>query len=278
MLTGGAGKDRYVLYSYDLATKTVTDFAVGATGDVIDVRLLLSDSAFFGYSSGNPLDPALGYMRLEQVGANTLVQWDQDGAAGSVEGWRTVLTLNSVTASNVTAENFAPIMAPDGSATGLTLTGTESTDWLGGGLGKDSISGLAGDDDLVGDADDDTLVGGEGNDYLYGGTGNDLLFAGAQDNNADTDGNYLFGVEGDDILHGGEFGDVQFGGSGNDNLYGEGGDDTLDGGSGNNTLLGGAGDDWFKFNDYARTSSDGDLITGGIAKTALFSLAAFCLA
>ncbi len=53
-ITGGAGKDIYRLGSNDQSIKTVTDFAVGASGDVIDVSQLLDASQLFGYTGGNP--------------------------------------------------------------------------------------------------------------------------------------------------------------------------------------------------------------------------------
>ncbi|WP_459748109.1 type I secretion C-terminal target domain-containing protein, partial [Pseudomonas sp. 3A(2025)] len=82
--TGGSGRDTYGFLS-GIATfrLTVTDFATGAGGDLIDVSTLLNYSAAngLGYQGGNPLAPANGYLRLIQDGKNTLLQYDEDGAA-----------------------------------------------------------------------------------------------------------------------------------------------------------------------------------------------------
>jgi Ca2+-binding RTX toxin-like protein len=66
------------------------------------------------------------------------------------------------------------------------LRGTERTDYILGGVGRDSISGLGQDDLLSGESDNDRLSGGTGEDSIIGGTGNDRIFGG----------------DGDDILRG----------------------------------------------------------------------------
>ncbi|MCK6405225.1 MAG: cadherin domain-containing protein, partial [Rhodocyclaceae bacterium] len=106
VLTGGEGRDRYIVNGNQSAV-SVTDFAVGASGDIIDITNLLNAST--GYSSGNPFG-ALGYLRLTQSGTDALLQWDQDGASANAYDWQTVLTLKdfNLATSPLTAENFGP--------------------------------------------------------------------------------------------------------------------------------------------------------------------------
>ena len=214
------------------ANYVVTDFAAGNGGDRIDFTQLLDNSANNGgYSGGNPMDPAQGYLRLVQDGANTLLQYDQDGATGLGYSFSTLATLQNVNASNLTSENFVGGFNPDGSASpGLELTGTTGSDTLQGSYFNDTILGLAGSDSINGSGGNDWIEGGDETDpmfpwgdNLFGGAGNDTILGGAGN---DT----LSGDAGDDSL---------VGGAGNDTLnpYGaNGGNDTLRGGDGNDTI------------------------------------------
>ncbi len=276
IVSGGAGIDRYVLASSNVGTITITDFAVGNGGDVIDVlQLILGTPSFTG---GNPFDPAQGYLRLQQNGADTWLQWDQDGAGSDSQAWRTVLVLQNhdLSSQPLTADNFAPSVGPDGSAmSGLTLTGDEDANVLSGGVADDTLIGLGGDD---------TLNGYWGNDSLDGGTGNDTL-KGAQGNDA------LQGGDGNDVLTGYQGNDTLIGGLGADNLSGGLGDDlliagvegsnaenallytwtgnVLDGGEGNDTLI---GSDDASTNDYSY-GYGGDQLNGGQGNDTLSGLA-----
>ncbi|MBF8672842.1 hypothetical protein, partial [Pseudomonas putida] len=78
-VTGGSGRDTYLLYYGSNGQLLVTDFAAGAGGDILSIDNLLINSS--GYTGGNPFDPALGYLRLLQQGADTLLQWDGNGTA-----------------------------------------------------------------------------------------------------------------------------------------------------------------------------------------------------
>ena len=186
VVTGGGEDDTYQLISIAQVSLSyvVTDFEVGFGGDLIDVDNLLSISSAGGYyTGGNPFDS--GFLQLVQPGANTLVQWDRDGEAGSTYGWLTQITLASVTMESVSSANFVGGIPPNGALiTGQTINGTNLDDALAGALGNDSIYGFDGADFLDGRHGNDTLDGGAGNDtlrdtfgtnFLYGGTGDDLF-------------------------------------------------------------------------------------------------------
>ncbi|MDF1769450.1 type I secretion C-terminal target domain-containing protein [Maricaulis sp.] len=97
-LTLGTGRDLVELL-HPPEDLTITDFQTGASGDII--RLNLSASLTNWNGSDNLF--ATGHIRLVQQGADTIIQVDADGGGDS---WTTLLTLNNVTASDLTAENF----------------------------------------------------------------------------------------------------------------------------------------------------------------------------
>jgi Ca2+-binding RTX toxin-like protein len=216
--TGGSGRDTY--RPVGVGAGHVTDFAAGASGDLITLDSLLYLIAGAGYQGGNPF--AQGFVRLQQQGDDTLLQIQQS-SGGSYD---TVLVLDKTLASAFTAANFLENIDPNGSATpGVNLQ-----------------AGNAGEG-LTGTSFNDTLNGGTGNDTLWGNGGDDLLHA----HSDAAHGARLFGGSGQDTL---------IGGDGNDSLDGDIGDDSLDGGAGNDvlthqadggsdTIAGGAGDDRF---------------------------------
>lgn len=223
--TGGAGQDTYTINGS--SGLTITDFAAGVGGDHIDLSDLLMYSARegLGYVGGNPFAAGNEFLRLFQSGADTLLQYDEDGGAGSSYGWHTVATLRNVDMSLLTAENFLGV-APDGSpVAGQVITGTALADQLWGGFFNDTISGGEGNDTLAGNGGDDWIEGGDedaGGDLLLGGAGNDTLLGGA----------------GNDTLDGSNGSDLVDGGPGNDSLQqGDDGNDTLLGGDGNDNFL-----------------------------------------
>lgn len=259
-VTGGTGQDTYQLSPNSYGEMVVTDFDTGAGGDILDIDAILANS--IGYSGGNPFDAGQGYLRLLQNGADSLLQWDRDGAATGY-GWQTLVRLKNVNNAALAAENFTPLVPMDGSTVGLTLTGTANGDTLKGSVLNDKLSGLEGDDSLYGYSANDLLDGGAGYDYLYGGQGNDVLIGGET---TDTTGNYLYGEAGNDKLTGT---------AGNDTLYGDSGNDTLNGGDGNdflgeyegdyaasiNTINAGAGDD--QISVYSYNANSLTKVTGG---------------
>jgi Ca2+-binding RTX toxin-like protein len=102
ILTGGSGRDTFAMnYWYPGSpADTITDFAAGVGGDVLDYSSLMG--WFSGFSGGDPF--AAGYVRVVQQGADTLFQVDTNGGGDS---FLTVFILNGVQAANLVAENFS---------------------------------------------------------------------------------------------------------------------------------------------------------------------------
>lgn len=212
-ISGGAGSDTYIpgfgMGLIDgLPDVTITDFATGAGGDLIDIG---------NHEGSNPFDS--GDRRLIASGADTLLQLRLPGTGTYV----TMLTLAGVAPAQVVAANFVGGFDPKGGTTGITLTGT---------AGPDTLDGMSLDDTLIGLGGNDVLNGSYGNDVLEGGDGNDTL-------NGDVGDDTLRGGNGDDELNASYWGSsVLEGGAGNDRLRSyAGGNDRLDGGDGDDSLL-----------------------------------------
>jgi Ca2+-binding RTX toxin-like protein len=254
-ITLGGGADTLRLTAIPttpIAAVTVTDFATGPGGDVIDIPALVASRNFRWDYQGNPFAGA--FLRLVASGADTLLQGQGE------HGYETLAIFQATTPAAFTAENlggFDPGGAPPAPQ---TINGTPGDDTLAGGLGNDTVNGLAGDDTLTGGFGNDILNGGDDDDHLDGQWANDTLNGG--------DGNDVLTdtLGGDDIFNGGDGDDVLTdSASGNDTLNGGNGNDTItvtrssgnaifsvDGGDGNDsitmerargTVLGGAGND-----------------------------------
>ena len=107
-VTLGTGRDTLELanaYSIETGKLVVTDFAVGASGDVLDGGRYFDNGLSGWNGSVNPFG-ASGYLRLVQQGTNTLLQVDRDGIANG-SNFATLVTFENTTASQFTAENFA---------------------------------------------------------------------------------------------------------------------------------------------------------------------------
>jgi Ca2+-binding RTX toxin-like protein len=242
--TGGGGSDVYQpeILQYAALTNyafSVTDFVAGAGGDRIELAKILGSTT---YTGGNPFSAELGYARLTQSGADTLVQIKTGGAAAVNGSYYTVLTLQNTDKASLTADNFVGGIKPDGSGiVGVSLTTSGNVHTLTGG------------------SYDDTLTAIDGANFLSGAGGNDLLQGGSGDGNGN--GDMLNGGAGNDTLRGGDAGDDLHGGSGNDQLQGGAGNDSLDGDGGDDLLQGGDGNDRF----YISTSAnqDRDTLDGG---------------
>lgn len=246
--TGGTGRDTYKFSSGDGSFNLfITDFQTGDAGDNIDISELINNSVslYRGYSGGNPFSAANGYLRFTQEGADTLLQYDEDGASGEDRTWHTAATLKNVNLADITANNVSEL-PPDGSEVlGIEMIGSE------------------GDDTLVGSYFNDTLIGSSGRDSINGSGGADWI--GGGDEAGEWLGDYIDGGAGNDTIWGNEGNDYLSGDSGDDSLEGGNGNDTLmvnHGASGNDTLNAGAGDDtlniWVHDNKLAQTiTADG---------------------
>jgi Ca2+-binding RTX toxin-like protein len=228
--TGGAGNDLYVLQTANpSAGLTITDFVPGS--DRLDFSAILP-----GAIAANPFGSE-AYLEATQQGNDVWIAFDKDGAKGASSAMQRLVTLKNVQLAQLSGADFAGGTAPDGSATGLNLTGTPNDDTLTGGFLDDTISGGAGADELNGDKGNDVLDGGRGMDLLLGGEGNDTLRGG-------DDQDFLHDDSGNNLLDGGNGADTLVsGGRGVNSLIGGSGDDVLSAGNGNDTLDGGDGDD-----------------------------------
>jgi VCBS repeat-containing protein len=261
-ITTGSGRDTIALAYADQGTAAiiVTDFATGADGDRF--QLAGNDGALLSLLSGwdgssNPFGSS-GFLRLQQSGDDTLLQWDQDGETGGGSDWETLVVFQNRNAGDFTADNFVPGYDPEGSApAGQTITGTEDGEALTGTIGNDTINALGGDDSVSGQAGADVINGGDGFDFLNGNADDDVIDGGNDDD-------YLFGGDGNDQL---------LGQAGNDSLFGDNGDDQLSGGDGSDSLSGGAGDnslDGGNDDDFLVGGSDSDVLTGGAGFDTLY--------
>jgi Ca2+-binding RTX toxin-like protein len=158
--TGGAGIDTFVLAAAGFDTGiTITDFAAGAGGDRLTMtgwgsqQQQLPSGMYF--AGDDPTQARHDHLRLLQEGADTLVQWDDDGPAEAGFDWLTVARLKDVRATDLEDHNFDPV--------------TREADEFG-----DRLSGSLGRDQLIGGEGPDSLDGGRGADTLAGGAGNDL--------------------------------------------------------------------------------------------------------
>jgi Ca2+-binding RTX toxin-like protein len=294
--TGGTGQDFFQCFNPDVPPEfysgqknsiLVTDFKAGSSGDILDLNTVLSLS--IGYTDENPFGAA-GYLRLQSIDNNTVLQWDRDGAAGKNYNWQDSILLQNVEAKTLVATNFSPVASPNGNmGTGFRIVGTESNDVIHGGLSADTLLGADGRDTLYGGPGNDWLEGGPatgeeglGINELHGGLGADTLigitlndhiydgirFPPSVDYYGDMGNDSLIGSSAVDIMEGGSGNDTLAGQSGNDLLIGDNGNDllqggegadTLDGGNGNDTCTGGAGRDVYLLN--ASYSSEVNLVT-----------------
>ncbi len=229
-LSGGEGADTYLIQKANMRDVKVLDFSV-ADGDKIDLSFLIPNAGT-GASLANPFGSSLGYFRLDQVGSQVVLMFDEDGAKGSEYGMRPILTLENLQVQSLSAANFTNGWHPNGRDVGVELRGTRDADRLVGMGLNDTIYGGESNDTIQAGAGDDWLFGDAGDDVLYGESGNDFLVALA---GSDT----LFGGEGNDVLEGGD------------------GDDVLNDESGTNILRGGAGKDQISIN------ANGSSVEGG---------------
>ncbi|MEH6437618.1 DUF4214 domain-containing protein [Massilia sp. DD77] len=172
VLEGGAGKDTYDIQWLPVGrgSLTILDFDAGDGGDRIAVKAFPLPKA----ALGNPF--ASGYLRLVQRGADTVFEFDGDGA-GTAKSFLPFMVLEGVNALGITADNivegFTPFVAGSTPPPPTPRPPTFPGQVRNGTPGADVMIGAAGDDRLDGGAGDDVLVGGAGNDSLIGGAGFD---------------------------------------------------------------------------------------------------------
>jgi Ca2+-binding RTX toxin-like protein len=276
-LTLGAGSDR-ILFALDRFSGgegrlTVTDFAAGPGGDLIDFAQSLSDIALNWDGSTNPFTS--GYLRLRQVGSATVIEVDRD-AAGTAHGYLELITLSNTVASSLTAANLGfSVPAVYGTAGDDRLAGSAAGIRLEGGAGNDiyDVASLA--DEVIerasGGTDTVRTAAGSRSDHtqLYVLPGHVENFIGTAANGQGMRGNALANVitmaGGHDLIvldDGGD--DTVSAGGGNDFIYF--GDawtaaDKVDGGAGTDTvaLLG----------NYTITFGEGHLT--GVERLALYT-------
>jgi Ca2+-binding RTX toxin-like protein len=225
--------------------------------------------------SSNPFGD---FLRLQQSGSDTLLQWDQDGATGGAN-WQTLVVFENTPEGDFTEANFVPGYDPDGTAPpGATINGTAGDDFLEGTIGGDTINAFAGSDSAFGLAGNDFIYGGDGFDNLYGNEDDDYIDGGNDEDfiAGGTGNDTLLGQAGDDIVFGEDGNDQISGGDGFDNLSGEAGADSITGGNDDDVLSGGEGIDSLDGgggNDLLSGDSESDVLTGGAgADTFAFQL------
>ncbi|MFN3865009.1 MAG: calcium-binding protein, partial [Erythrobacter sp.] len=208
----GTGRDTVVLtYNYgdavrnNLGILTLADFTAGDAGDILNLGemvrgLFSSPTVFAAFNGGNPF--ANGVLRLVQDGADTLIQLDYDGSKSNIVAPFTIIRLENVTASSLTAANFAGLDPAGGEPAVATITGASGNDLIFGPSSGATINGGDGADEIFGGLRADTIDGGIGNDTIDGGAGSDTLRGGA----------------GDDLITDAWGNDVIEGGAGNDRI------------------------------------------------------------
>ena len=208
----GTGRDTVVLsFDYGNAVRgslnilTLADFTAGDAGDILNLGemvrgLFSSPTVFAAFNGGNPF--ANGILRLVQEGADTLIQLDYDGSKSNVVAPFTIIRLQNVTATSLTAANFSGLNPAGGEPVVQTVTGTAGNDLIFGPSSGATINGGDGADEIFGGFRADTIDGGIGNDIIDGGAGADILNGG----------------EGDDLITDQWGNDVINGGAGNDRI------------------------------------------------------------
>ena len=246
-VTGGPGQDTFVARNATgKGSYTISDFTAGHGGDLIELG-----SLFSAWAIENPFG-APGLFKVLQRGADTVIQFDQDGPAGAGQ-FLDLMTLAGLNASTLLPSNFVGEYRWNNVGTPLVIAGTAGNDRLPGDFGPDTIRGGAGNDTIFGHEGADYLDGEGAHDYLVGGSGNDVMLGGAGIDE-------LYGGSGDDQLSGGDDADLLAGESGDDTLDGGAGNDKLEGHDGNDILSGGAGEDTLfdPVGDNTFSGGDGD--------------------
>lgn len=239
VLTGGAGRDRFAYHAASEGGDTITDFATGKGGDIIDVSVM---AARLGWEKTDPL--ANGLIRATQASDGALVQAFVDG------NWVTLAKLLNVTASSFTATNIQIKMSDvvvdtiknDSQVITLPVpaiaeprshVGTNGNDWFAAEAGADLYNGSKGNDGYCFDDIGDTVrgeVSGGGTDTIWSTVSVDLkTFDQIENLRLGSDGGEIngFGNSLANMITGNASDNIIGGGAGKDKLYGKGGADTF---------------------------------------------------
>jgi len=124
---------------------------------------------------------ALTYTLLDDAGGRFLLDGSRIFAANGVaidyeQAQAHQIRVRATDKDGLGVERALTIKVSD--VTGETLTATEASERLVGGIGTDIFMGLGGNDTLIGGSDNDRLDGGTDQDLLRGGAGNDRLSGG----------------------------------------------------------------------------------------------------
>ncbi|WP_165356463.1 calcium-binding protein [Sphingosinicella sp. BN140058] len=243
------------------AVITFTDFQAGADGDRIDWIDFLGGALVGWDRSANPF--GAGFLRLRQVGSDSVVEIDRDGTGGP-GAYDTLLVFKNTNGADFRSTNLGGFRADGAEQPAYAKTGTDAAETLAGTIGHDVIDGAGGDDTINGGAGSDMLRGGAGADKIDGDIGDDLVEGG----------------DGNDSLRGGRGTDFVQGQAGHDFLYADSGADVLDGGAGSDwiqiqasdaltkTAWGGAGEDRITIDG----ANGGDFIIDGGSENDWISL------
>lgn len=259
-ITGGAGSDKFVKYSY---AGDVDAYAGGGGNDTYEMGhgFTAADALNGGAGSdvlqlrqGGPIAFGATTLRsIERIELDAGKSYDVTSHNGTVAAGE-LLTVDGRLLGPAHIMKFNGSAERDGQfhlfggAGADALRGGVSHDRLSDGAGSDSLSGGAGNDVIVAAADGvaDTFDGGVGADYLdlaaaTGATSVSFTSAGAGSVTAGGIGGSFTGIEG--VLGSRLLTDSLTGGAGNESFFGHGGDDILNGGAGDDYLAGGLGSD-----------------------------------
>ncbi|MBE8990610.1 calcium-binding protein [Nostoc sp. LEGE 12450] len=258
LMTGGGGKDKFIL-EYDYrgdSTITITDFGgIGKGSNPSDATLASLDTLQFQ----DDFTCTARSLLLAQNGKNLEITFEtqflskiilQNFALENLDNLAQVGNILFGGQTSIT-DSFDVFNANSTQSTifnknTVTFLNDLNNNVKGFDNSDDVINGQGGNDIIDGKSGNDLLRGGTGNNTLIGGTGDDSLSA-----NYPTGNNLLDGGDGNDFLS--TSGALQ--GRGNYGSYLAGYT------SGNNTLNGGAGDDSLRA-DYSSSSAN-NLLSGG---------------
>ncbi|MDH2406088.1 Ig-like domain-containing protein, partial [Bradyrhizobium sp. SSUT18] len=232
LLTGGAGSDLFVI-SKGYGSDTISDFQVGAGGDVLRVQN-------YGFATFASLMSV-----ATQVGTDVVVTLSSSEALTLQN-----VSLSSLTAANVVLDNPLPVSAAPNTA--WTTVGAGGT--LTGGAINDSLQAMGDGVTLIGGAGDDSyfMYNHETKVVEFAGQGIDTIYDGM------IDGYSLVNAPNvENLTLGGSYNSPATGNDLDNIIVGNAGNNMIDGGKGNDVLTGGGGSDTF----VIKTGNGNDIIT-----------------